>query len=84
MIDSALAFVGISAFSVLAALTATCSFLEIDGGSLKIAYPPQWGPKSFQGTCASSRPSVTVKKKRKAKTAAFLEIAEAPLDLMCS
>ncbi len=35
-------------------------------------------------TCASSRPSVTVKKKRKAEAAAFMVVAEAPLDLMCS
>ena len=35
-------------------------------------------------TCASPRPSVTVKKKRKADTAAFMLVAEAPMDLMCS
>jgi hypothetical protein len=35
-------------------------------------------------TCASSRPRVTVNKKRKAETAAFMVVAEAPLDLMCS
>ncbi len=32
-------------------------------------------------TCASLRPSVTSKKKRKAETAAFIEVAEAPPDL---
>ncbi len=31
-------------------------------------------------TCASSLPSVTVKKKRKAETAAFMLVAEAPID----
>ena len=30
--------------------------------------------------CASSRPRVTPKKKRKAETAAFMEVAEAPLE----
>ncbi len=33
---------------------------------------------------ASRRPSVTVKKKRKAETAAFIDRAEAPLERMCS
>ena len=33
---------------------------------------------------ASFRPRVTPKKKRKADTAAFMEVAEAPPDLMCS
>ncbi len=36
------------------------------------------------GTCASSRSSVTVKKKRKADTAAFMLVGEAPMDRMCS
>jgi hypothetical protein len=35
-------------------------------------------------TAASSRPSVTPKKKRKPETAAFMLVAEAPADLMCS
>ena len=35
-------------------------------------------------TCASPRPSVTPKKKRRADTAAFMLVAEAPFDLMCS
>ncbi len=35
-------------------------------------------------TCASPRPSVTPKKKRKAEAVAFMEVAEAPFDLMCS
>jgi hypothetical protein len=35
-------------------------------------------------TAASPRPSVTPKKKRKAETAVFMVVAEAPLDLMCS
>ncbi len=34
--------------------------------------------------CASPRLKVTPKKKRKAETAAFMEVAEAPFDLMCS
>jgi hypothetical protein len=33
---------------------------------------------------ASPRPKVTPKKKRKAETAAFMLVAEAPPDLMCS
>ncbi len=33
---------------------------------------------------ASSRPSVTPKKKRKPETAVFMLVAEAPADLMCS
>jgi hypothetical protein len=34
--------------------------------------------------CASPRPSVTPKKKRKADTAAFMLVAEAPMDRMYS
>ena len=36
------------------------------------------------GAAASRRPSVTVKKKRKADTAALMPVAEAPPDRMCS
>ncbi len=35
-------------------------------------------------TCASPRLKVTPKKKRKAETAEFMEVAEAPIDPMCS
>ena len=35
-------------------------------------------------TSASPRPSVTPKKKRKAETAAFMVVAEAPSDRICS
>jgi len=43
------------------------------------------GPRTAViATCASPRPSVSVKKKRKAETAVSVLVAEAPMDLMCS
>ncbi len=53
-------------------------------GGLRITGSLRGSRTVVMPTCASSRPRVTVKKKRKAETAAFMLVAEAPLDFMCS